>query len=165
MVHEHGRVQRFMDIGKAKEMLFLMYSADTPAERVFQNTMVCLYNACLISKTLVLFPRPSFFHLFLTELNVNESFNFICKPDQDKSVNLKRVHLLTIFFKILKTWNLWRQLIKFCKLKKQLQDYRCNLLIKLHSSNQGISPVKYFPRKHLILLNEWLSAQLLLTVY
>ena len=33
--------------------------------------------------------------------------------------------------------------------KKLLQDYRCNLLIKFHSSNQGISPIKNSQKEHL----------------
>lgn len=101
-----------MATGKAKEMSFLSYSADTPSKRIFQKEMLSYFQRTvitfmiiatsadvphytqnlfrghlttlwLVDTVLVFFSNTQFVSLLLLrEPNVNESLNFICKPEQ-----------------------------------------------------------------------------------
>ena len=104
----------------------------------------------LVYTIVVLFPKTQFVSLLLLrELNVNESFNFICKPEQDPQVSKSQESSPSECnfkdFESLESLN--RNRSSFAK--KLLQDYRYNLLTKLHRSNQGISPIKNPPKEHL----------------
>ena len=78
---------------------------------------------------------------------MNESLKFICKPEQDPQVSKSQESSPSECnfkdFESLESLN--RNRSSFAK--KLLQDYRYNLLTKLHCSNQGISLIKKQPSK------------------
>ena len=123
-------------------MLFLLCSADTLSKRIFQKEMLSYFQRTVITfmiiatsadvphythnlfmghltipwfvyTMLVLFPNNQFVSLLLLrEPNVNESLNFICKPEQNPQVSKSQESSpskcnFKDFFK--------SQSIKFCK--------------------------------------------------
>ena len=129
--------------------MIIATSADVPhyTQNLFMGHLTIPW---LVYTMLVVFPKTQFVSLLLPrEPNVNESLHFICKPEQDPQVSKSQESSPSECnfkdFENLESLN--RNLSSFAK--KLFQNYRCNLLIKFHSSNQGISPIKNSPKEHL----------------
>ena len=100
----------------------------------FNNTMACLYNACLIPQADCLHPVC-----------------FAARTSQNKIPQVSKLQQTSSSacnfqdFENLESLN--RNRSSFAK--KQLEDYWCNLLIMFHSSNHDTSAIKNIPKEHL----------------
>ena len=116
----------------------------------FNNTMACLYNACLIPQADCLHPvcfaavpkraqparKPQLKTSVASQNNI---------PQVSKSQKTSYSSCNFQDFANLESLN--RNRSSFAK--KQLEDYWCNLLIMFHSSNHDISAIKNIPKEHL----------------
>ena len=116
----------------------------------FNNTMACLYNACLIPQADCLHP--------VCFAAVPKRAQAARKPQLKTSVasqnNIPQVSISQKTssspcnfqdFENMESLN--RNRSSFAK--KQLEDYWCNLLIMFHNSNHDISAIKNIPKEHL----------------
>ena len=116
----------------------------------FNNTMACLYNACLIPQADCLHPvcfaavpkraQPARKPQLKTSVASQNKIPQVSKSQETASSACNFQD-----FESLECLN--RNSSSFAK--KQLEDYWCNLLIMFHSSNHDISAIKNIPKEHL----------------
>ena len=116
----------------------------------FNNTMACLYNACLIPQADCLHPvcfaavpkraQPARKPQLKTSVASQNKIPQVSKSQETASSACNFQD-----FESLESLN--RNRSSFAK--KQLEDYWCNLLIMFHSSNHDISAIKNIPKEHL----------------
>ena len=116
----------------------------------FDNTMACLYTACLMPETNgfdpVCLATASKRAKCAKEPQVKPSTTTQTKtPEDGKSPERSSSDCNFQDFENLESLN--RNRSSFAK--RQLQDYWCSLLIKLYTSNQDISAIKNIPKEHL----------------